>query len=238
MNNSTSTPRLISWSSYLAITLLLILPLSVLIVRSGNWQQGLLLYAVGCLGATGVIVLCIVLLLIPACAAHRPAILKTTLISLPGVVLTLSLVTGGSNPPIHDVTTDTLYPPTFSSVVELRDNSANSLDIDPDTLEQQKKAYGDLTTLVSELDRDQAFARAIEVASSMGWKIVAQDSESGLIEAVATSNIMAFKDDVVIRLQQGNGTTLIDLRSASRVGVSDLGANARRIMSFQDQFNK
>jgi uncharacterized protein (DUF1499 family) len=43
---------------------------------------------------------------------------------------------------------------------------------------------------------------------------------------------MAFRDDIVIRITTTAGGTLIDLRSASRVGQSDLGANARRIRDF------
>ena len=52
MSNQDKIPGLVTWSGYLAITLLLILPLSVLTVRSGAWQQGLGLYAVACLGST------------------------------------------------------------------------------------------------------------------------------------------------------------------------------------------
>ena len=52
MNQQNETPGLINWTGYLALTLLLVLPLSVLTVRSGAWQQGLLLYALACLGST------------------------------------------------------------------------------------------------------------------------------------------------------------------------------------------
>ena len=66
-----------------------------------------------------------------------------------------------------------------------------------------------------------------------------QDLNAGTIEAVDTTAIMGFKDDVVIRINTNAEGTLVDLRSVSRVGVSDLGANAARIREFlqayQDQ---
>jgi uncharacterized protein (DUF1499 family) len=50
---------------------------------------------------------------------------------------------------------------------------------------------------------------------------------------------MGFKDDVVIRVRTGDeDAVLVDLRSASRVGVSDLGANAARIRRFAERFRK
>ena len=43
-------------------------------------------------------------------------------------------------------------------------------------------------------------------------------------------------DDIAIRIRPGDGETLVDLRSVSRVGVGDLGANAARIHEFQSHF--
>jgi uncharacterized protein (DUF1499 family) len=43
----------------------------------------------------------------------------------------------------------------------------------------------------------------------------------------------AFSDDIVIRAREaGDGGTLLDVRSASRVGLGDVGTNARRIRDF------
>ena len=60
----------------------------------------------------------------------------------------------------------------------------------------------------------------------------------GLIEAVDTTAIMAFKDDIVIRLRSDGEGTVIDLRSVSRVGVGDIGANAKRIKGFMQLFEQ
>jgi uncharacterized protein (DUF1499 family) len=59
-----------------------------------------------------------------------------------------------------------------------------------------------------------------------------------VIEAVDTTAVMAFKDDVAIRVRGGAQGTQIDLRSASRVGEGDLGANAKRIRAFLDAFQQ
>ena len=48
---------------------------------------------------------------------------------------------------------------------------------------------------------------------------------------------MRFKDDVVIRIRSHESGTCLDIRSASRVGSSDFGANARRIRTFLSELN-
>ena len=79
-----SNSALINWVGYLAITLLVILPLSVLTVRSGAWQQGLLLYALACLGSVLLLALSLLLMLLPKYASQRQAIRKRALFTLPG----------------------------------------------------------------------------------------------------------------------------------------------------------
>ena len=58
------------------------------------------------------------------------------------------------------------------------------------------------------------------------------------IEAVSTSQWYGFKDDFIVRLTtvEGGGTR-VDLRSKSRVGGSDLGANAARVRDFMQRFS-
>ena len=78
--------------------------------------------------------------------------------------------------------------------------------------------------------------RALEVAGELGWEVYFKDQSAGIIEAVDTTAIMAFWDDVVIRVLGDAQGTKLDLRSVSRVGVGDLGANAARIRAFQQAF--
>jgi uncharacterized protein (DUF1499 family) len=234
----TNTPgALINWTGYIAVTLLLLLPVSVLTVRSGAWQQGLLLYALSCLGCVLILGLCGVLLLLPRYANTRGAILGRMLVALPGAVLLISLLAGrGDYPPIHDVTTDIKDPPVFTMAMEQRPESANSLEIDPQAISAQQEAYPDVQTIRTSLDIEAAFDRALAVAGDLGWDIYHQDRNAGVIEAVETTEIMAFKDDIVIRLRSNAQGTKVDLRSVSRVGIGDIGANAKRIRAFQQAF--
>ena len=239
MNETPKMPKLVTWTGYLALTVLIILPLSVLTVRSGAWQQGLLLYALSCLGATAILAVCVLLLMLPRFAPWRRAIMLRALLVLPGTLLLSAMLAGrGDIPPIHDITTDPADPPTFTAAPDQRGADSNSLDIVADTIEQQRSAYPDIATLLTDIPIDEAFERALEIASELGWEVYHQDRNAGVIEAVDTTRIMAFKDDVVIRVRSNADGTLIDLRSVSRVGLSDLGANARRIRTFQDAFRK
>jgi uncharacterized protein (DUF1499 family) len=76
------------------------------------------------------------------------------------------------------------------------------------------------------------FEKAMANANQLGWEIYREDLNDGFIEAVDSTAIMGFKDDIVIRLRTNASGTLMDIRSVSRVGVSDLGANAARIRQF------
>lgn len=136
-------------------------------------------------------------------------------------------------PPIHDITTDTRSPPRFRALVPLRPDGANTLEYSGESLAtQQRSAYPDIETAVLDAPLETVFPDAVEAARAMGWRIVAASRESGRIEAVATTFWFGFKDDVVVRMQAADGATRVDVRSVSRVGVSDVGKNAERIREF------
>lgn len=231
--------RAIRWPGYLAITLLLLIPIAVLTVRSGSWQQGLMLYALACAASAILLLWFVVALVLPWFREQRGAVLGFGAATLPGALLLALVLTGSDVPPIHDITTDVTDPPRFSeAVVEARGERSNALDIDGDVIEQQMAAYPDLETLVSETSIRETFQRSEEIARELGWEIVNADLNRGRIEAVDTTTIMGFKDDVVIRVRSNADGTMVDLRSVSRVGVSDLGANAERIRAFRDAFRQ
>lgn len=237
MNTQDKLPGLITWAGYFAITLLLILPLSVLTVRSGAWQQGLLLYALACLGSVVLLILFVVQLMLPRLSRWRPQMRRRALLTLPGTLALMSLTLGGGDyPAIHDITTDTDDPPRFVTAAEVRGEGSNPLDIAPGKFDAQRAAYPDLQTLRTDMSIDDAYTRALEVAAALGWDIYHQDRAAGVIEAVDTTRIMAFKDDVVIRVRGNAAGAYLDLRSVSRVGRGDIGANARRIRTFVDAF--
>jgi len=76
---------------------------------------------------------------------------------------------------------------------------------------------------------DQAYSRALAAAAGLGWEIVAAVPAEGRIEATDTTPWFGFKDDVVIRIRPQGTASRVDIRSKSRVGTSDRGANAARI---------
>ncbi len=141
---------------------------------------------------------------------------------------------GGGVPPIHDISTDLDNPPLFETVPSLRAASDNSLDIDAKVQAAQKAHYTSLAPLMLDGTPADNFAAAVAAAENMGWEIVAADKSNGRLEATATTAMFGFKDDVVIRLSADNVGTKVDMRSASRVGISDLGANAARIEAYFD----
>jgi len=236
MSTKTDNSVVLQWGGYLALTLLLALIMSVVMVRAGLWQPGLILYAISCLGSAIVLLVLALSMVFPSFAGKRVRLFTRALAVLPGTVLLLGIVSAGKYPEIHDITTDMADPPVFVHVQELRGKSANSLEINAETLSMQDTAYPGIKTMHSHLELGEAFAQASAVATKMGWEVTYSDQAEGIIEAVDTTKIMAFKDDIIIRLRNTDDGTLIDLRSASRVGRSDLGANAKRIREYMARF--
>ena len=148
-----------------------------------------------------------------------------------------AIMNGSSVPPIHDISTDLSEPPVFVAIRAQRTPAHNSLDrTSPENLaELQLAAYPDIQPILLDRHPGSAFEDAVTAAQSLGWEIVSVAVEEGRIEATATTTLMGFKDDIVIRVRDENGAALVDVRSASRVGESDLGANAARIRAFREE---
>ena len=150
----------------------------------------------------------------------------------------LAMPESNGAPPIHDLTTDTANPPQFDALVAIRaaDDAQNPPEYaGAETAKAQQAAFPDLATLTLPEPPADAFARAAQTAEAMGWDIVAADSARGIIEATDTTSWFRFKDDVVIRVSPGAGGSAVDVRSKSRVGMGDMGTNARRIRAYLDR---
>lgn len=238
MSDSAPPSALISFLGRAGLVCLLSMPLSVLAVRLGlHFSIGLPIFALcGLLGLL-ILVALIIVSLLPRYRQQRGRALLWTLPPLLPLVLLLLLVSSARQyPPIHDITTDTEDPPRFDSGVYYRGDDSNSIDIKPDVIEIQKEFYPDLATIFTELPPEQAFANASELAEALGWEIYNSDPDNGLIEAQYVSFWFGFKDDIVIRVRGLEVGSEVDLRSVSRVGRSDLGANAKRIRAFAERF--
>ena len=233
----------------ITIILLTALLAAVLLLIAGpgtrlDWWQfrtgfGLMRWAVYLgLGASAV---ALVALLIPAMRRSGLARLGIALVvgaSVAAVPL-LQYRTVQSLPRIHDITTDTLNPPEFIAIAPLRADAPNPVEHPGEEVaRQQREAYPDIVTFETDAYPAIVFERALALASRQGWEIVATEPEEGRIEATDTTFWFGFKDDVVIRIQGSETGSRVDVRSKSRVGLSDVGANARRIRAFLDALDE
>ena len=138
-------------------------------------------------------------------------------------------------PAINDVTTDPLDPPRFEAIARLRSRESNPITYAGlRAAELQRAAYPDIEPLLLNVTLQEAYDSALAVITRRKWRIVdarppQPGRRDGLIEAVARTPIMGFRDDVVVRVRPAQDGARVDVRSASRYGRSDLGANASRV---------
>jgi uncharacterized protein (DUF1499 family) len=136
-------------------------------------------------------------------------------------------------PRIHDITTDTERPPAFVAVLPRRGDAMNPADYPgPDVAAKQRAGYPDLAPAELTVPPARAVAAATDTARALGWEIVAELPADGRLEATDTTPWWGFKDDIVVRIAPRGSGSIVDVRSKSRVGVSDLGVNANRIRRF------
>jgi uncharacterized protein (DUF1499 family) len=159
------------------------------------------------LGALGVVIACV--------TAYVPFHLRQTADSVPR---------------IHDITTDLANPPAFVRAATLRAKDDHPVAYEgPKVGDLQKTAYPDIAPLVLAVPAPKAFEAATASLTDLGMEISDFDPVQGRIEAVATSLLFGFKDDIVLRVVASGDGTRIDIRSMSRVGRSDFGVNAKRV---------
>ena len=144
-----------------------------------------------------------------------------------------------SVPPIHDISTDTIDPPAFQSLLRERADTPNPpVWGGAEVAAQQHATYPDIQPLRFAATPAAVFAAALATAHAMGWRIDAQVPAEGRIEATATTRWFGFKDDIVIRVRGEDTQSRLDIRSQSRVGRSDVGANAARIRAFRERLER
>jgi hypothetical protein len=152
------------------------------------------------------------------------------------------IVRGSSLPAISDITTDPSDPPRFLAVASARPSGANPVAYPGEAAaERQREAYPGVRSFELEANPDEVFNIALSVAERRGWRVLDSvtprgGQREGRIEAVALTLIMGFREDVSIRIRSVGGLVKIDMRSASRYGGHDFGANARRIETFFVEF--
>jgi uncharacterized protein (DUF1499 family) len=153
------------------------------------------------------------------------------------VAVAVAAAPGRGLPTINDITTDTEDPPVFVAAGRAPANAGRDLSHPGQSfIQKQRSAYRDLAPIELGVPPAEALRRAERAAHSLGWKIVARDPAAGTLEAYDVTRIFHFVDDVVVRVRpQADGSgSVVDMRSKSRDGRGDLGANAARIRAFRD----
>ena len=204
--------------------------------------MGFQLFALGfLLSILGLVVglLAIFLTRKPQVAAGRNrALMATVVCAVIALPLIFTVLRSSKYPPINDITTDFDNPPEFVNAQKLQHEPNRDMKYNKAKYaDRQQAGYGPIGPIKEHLSPVDAFKRVTEVAQGIPtWTITYSDPATNTLEAVATSKLWHFNDDVVIQIRPTpDGSSLIEMRSKSRDGIGDFGVNARRIKRFFDR---
>ena len=161
------------------------------------------------------------------------------LLSTIAITIPLSMLNKGKSvPPIHDISTDLVNPPEFVAIAPLRADAPNPVEYaGVEVATQQRAAYPELQTLNYPQSKSELVEATKQVIDNSGWQLVNIDANQGIVEATDRTMWFGFKDDVIVRITDNGSKRLVDIRSKSRVGGSDLGKNAERIHGFIEELD-
>lgn len=82
---------------------------------------------------------------------------------------------------------------------------------------------------------DEMQQRVRQAMETLGWEVNSSNPQQGIVRATVTTDLLGFTDDLTVTIhpRPGNGSRLA-IRSASRVGKADFGANIGHILAFVD----
>jgi uncharacterized protein (DUF1499 family) len=235
------------WSPRLAWFSLAVSVMAVLLVRFGriDYQPGLI-----ALGAGLATALLAVLMSLAAFvriwqegrrglgSAIKGLVIASLVLAYPAFMA----VKAATLPAIADVSTDTEDPPVFSrsrAALQAREGRVPP-DVPPEAREMQREAYVQIAPLTLDIGPEEAFNLVRKAADNLGWQVIEAvppggRSGQGRLDAVARSLVLKLPEDITVRIRPLADGTRIDIRSASRLGVHDLGANAKRIRAFLEE---
>jgi uncharacterized protein (DUF1499 family) len=229
--------RLAAWSGRLAWFALAVAVFSIIIVRSGileivpalvTFAAALIFAGLAILLAFGGFVVIWRQGLAGLGRAVTGLLLGLALLAYPGYFA----YRASKLPPITDITTDPGNPPRFDVLARLRPRGSSTYP-GAQTAALQEKAYPDLDPLEYAAPAALAYRVALAIVTKRHWHIVdavpPATRRDGVIEAVARTLIMGFRDDVVVRVRSVGRGSRVDVRSASRYGLNDFGTNAKRV---------
>lgn len=195
-------------------------------------MAGMALFAIGGLLGVAAMILAVAVI---AKTRHFGVAMLAMLGILPALLLGAAGIDAARHPLINDISTDLDRVPAFRRATGLPENAGRDLAFPPDFAPVIRARYADVAPLRLPLPADTAYARALDAARNRmkRWEITREDPAAREFEAVAATRVFRWKDDVIVRVTpEGDGACRVDVRSKSREGRGDLGANARRIRQF------
>lgn len=238
--------RAATWSVRTALFALVVTLYGVMLVRGG--QQGA--PGLAALGSGFVLALGAVVLAALAAAAMWNRGVRGIGRAIWATLIGFSLLAGPvyvvvqivALPALNDISTDIEDPPAFARSRAAQAARAGHVprELPREARAVQREAYQRIIPVVTDLPPEEAFALALRAATGMGWQIIERlppggRAQIGRIDAIATTRVLRFHDDITIRVRPRADGSRIDIRSASRIGKHDLGANAARIQDYLDQ---
>jgi len=154
---------------------------------------------------------------------------------IPVVVVAIAVGSSGGGPMINDITTNPEDPPVFENAPSLEPNRERDMSYPGASFaEQQRAGYPDLVPIRIAAPAEAVFERCLATAEELGWDVTVSDATSRTFEARDVTNVFRFVDDIAVRIRAGGDASVVDIRSKSRDGKGDMGANAARIRAFRD----
>jgi len=238
--------RLAAWSGRLALFGLAVAALSIIIVRSGLLE---IIPALATFGAALVLAAVAILFSFAGFIVIWRQGLSGLGSAILGLILGLMLLAypgylayrASRLPAISDITTDPSNPPRFDVLARLRPRGSSDYP-GAAVARQQTAAYPDVAPLQLNVPIKVAYDTTLALVNKRKWHVVdarppAAGRRDAVIEAVARTPIMGFRDDVVIRVTATRAGARVDMRSASRYAWHDFGTNASRIRSLLEDLD-
>ncbi len=167
-------------------------------------------------------------------AAARGLVIGLMVLVLPAIgawkVVTL--------PRLIDISTDPEDPPQFERAQFDRSSDDQPISApDDEEIAAQQDAYPDIVPRHYPVSTARVYDEAKAIVDGQHWRVLvasapSETDETAHIEAVASTLIFGFRQDVVIRIVPDGDGALVDMRSAARNAAHDLGADADRIRGF------
>lgn len=230
---------------FLALILLAVYPIAIAAARLEIWhfRNSFLLFIVAAIVGFVVLVLSVLKMSQGQKQDSKALVIAVVATLIPIAILGNSIVKAKSYPFIHDITTDVNMPPALVAAESDRVEGDHSVAYEGAELAAlQQAGYPDLAPLTISDEPAEVFTQVKAVVLANGWDVLAENNTElpYTLEAVDTSLLFGFKDDVVVRIQPvtvsgSTVTSKVDVRSMSRQGKSDLGVNAKRIQQLLNQ---